>query len=103
MPIARLYGLTLRSALPLPRTRRAARGPADIAVVHGRAAAFAALRRVLAPPLAGTWFEERALPDGRRYPRWDGLFEFFVAAERRGIVARRLTPASATPSPLEPY
>src|SRR5204863_525113 len=81
----------------LARTRRAARGPADIAVVHGRAAAFAALRRVLAPPLAGTWFEERALPDGRRYLRWAGLFEFIVAADGRRIVSRRLAPASETP------
>ncbi|PYN03656.1 MAG: hypothetical protein DME02_23120 [Candidatus Rokuibacteriota bacterium] len=93
----------MRSALPLPRTRRAARGPADIAVVHGRAAAFAALRRVLAPPLAGTWFEERALPDGRRYLRWAGLFEFIVAADGRRIVSRRLAPASETPRAFETY
>ena len=73
MPIAQLYGLRLRSALPLPRARRGAPGPADVAIVRGQAAAFAGLRRVLAPPLSGRWFEERALPDGRRYLRWARL------------------------------
>jgi len=103
MPIAQLYGLRLRSALPLPRVRRAARGPADVAIVRGRAAAFAALRRALAPPLAGRSFEERALPDGRRYLRWAGLFEFIVAADGRRIVSRRLAPAAQMPRAFETY
>jgi hypothetical protein len=103
MPIAQLYGLRLRSALALPRARRGARGPADVAIVRGRAAPFAALRRALAPPLAGTWFEERVLPDGRRYLRWAGLFEFIVAADGRRIVARRLAPAARMPRAFETY
>ena len=102
MPIAELYGLRLRSALPLPRAQRG-RGPADVVIVRGRATAFAALRRALAPPLTGRWFEERALPDGRRYLRWARLFEFLVAADGRRIVARRLPSVARTPRAFETY
>jgi hypothetical protein len=103
MPIAQLYGLRLRSALPLPRARRGARGAADVTIVRGRAASFATLRRELAPPLAGRWFEERALPDGRRYLRWADLFEFIVAADGRRIVARRVPSAARRPRAFETY
>jgi hypothetical protein len=103
MHLAALYGLRLRSALPLPRAHRRARGPADVAIVRGRAAAFAVLRRGLVPPLAGRWFEARALPDGRRYLRWAGLFEFVVAANGRRIVARRLAPEAKMPRAFETY
>jgi hypothetical protein len=102
MLIAQLYGLRLRSALALPCAQRA-RGPADVAIVRGRAAAFAALRRALAPPLSDRWFEERALPDGRRYLRWADLFEFIVAAHGRRIVARRLAPVNQMPRAFETY
>ena len=104
MPIAQLYGLRLRSALPLPRARRGTRGRrADVVIVRGRARAFAAIRRAVAPPLRGRWFEERALPDGRRYLRWTDLFEFIVASDGRRIVARRLPSAAHMPRAFETY
>ena len=104
MPIAELYGLRLRSALPLPRARRRGRGPADVAIVRGRAAEFAAVRRALAPALhRAWWFEDRALADGRRYVRWAGLFEFLVGADGRSVMARRLPAAAAMPRAFETY
>jgi len=111
MPLADLYGLRLRSALPLPRSRRgarlpprSARGSADLAIVRGTPAAFSAVRRALEPALDGErWFEERTLVDGRRYLRWAGLFEFLIAADGRRIVARRLAPASRTRGAFETY
>ena len=104
MSTRELYGLRLRSALPLPRTRPDARGPADVEIVRGRAAEFAAVCRGLDPPLhPGWWFEDRALADGRRYLRWASLFEFLVAADGRRIVARRLAGAAAMPRAFETY
>jgi hypothetical protein len=102
MPIAELYGLRLRSALPLPRAVRP-RGPVDVEIVRGRALEFAAVRRALDPPLSGRWFEDRVLADGRRYLRWTGLFEFLVAADGRLIVARRLARAARIPRAFETY
>jgi hypothetical protein len=103
MPTGELYGLRLRSALPLPRAHRAA-APADVDIVTGRAAQFAEVRRGLRPPLrSARWFEDRALVDGRRYLRWAGLFEFLVAADGRLIVARRLRGAARVPRAFETY
>lgn len=103
MPAAELYGLRLRSALPLPRTHRAA-GLADVDIVTGRASQFAEVRRALRPPLrSARWFEDRTLADGRRYLRWAGLFEFLVAADGRLIVARRLPGAARVPRAFETY
>src|SRR5262245_34994159 len=103
MPTAELYGLRLRSALPLPPTRHAA-GPADVEIVRGEAAQFAEVRRALEPPLrSARWFEDRLLADGRRYLRWTGLFEFLVAADGRLIVARRLRHAARMPHAFETY
>jgi len=103
MPTAELYGLRLRSALPLPGTHRAA-GPADVDIVTGRASQFAEVRRALRPPLGSArWFEDRALADGRRYLRWAGLFEFLVASDGRLIVARRLRGAARAPRAFETY
>src|SRR5215468_624363 len=104
MPTAELYGLRLRSALPLPRAPLVPCGPADVDIVRGSAAQFAAVRRALRPPLAASrWFEDRVLPDGRRYLRWAGLFEFVVAADGRLIVARRLHRAALLPRAFETY
>ena len=103
MPTAELYGLRLRSALPLPRARRAD-GPADVQIAHGTAEQFAAVRSALDPPLRpGRWFEDRVLADGRRYLRWAGLFEFLVAVDGRLIVARRLRNAARAPRAFETY
>ena len=99
-----VYGLRVRSALPLPRACRDAQGGADVEVVSGRAAAFTAVRAGLAPPLGrGRWFEERTLADGRRYLRWAGLFEFLVSPDGRHIAARRLARPARMPRAFETY
>lgn len=104
MPTTELYGLRLRSALPLPGARSRAGEPADVEIVRGRAADFAPVRRALDPPLhPDWWFEDRALPDGRRYLRWAGLFEFLVAPDGGRVVARRLRGAATIPRAFETY
>jgi len=104
MPTAELYGLRLRSALPLPRACASAGGPADVEIVRGSAADMAAVWRTLVPPVDPTrWFEDRTLVDGRRYLRWAGLFEFVVAVDGTHITARRLGGASRMPRAFETY
>src|SRR5690349_8355036 len=104
MRTSELYGLRLRSALPLPRALGPGGGGADVAIVRGRAADFAAVHRTLDPPLHPEWwFEDRALPDGRRYLRWAGLFEFLVGAHGTRVTARRLRGAVALPRAFETY
>jgi len=99
-----LYGLRLRSAMPLPGVRRHERRRADVEITRGRAAAFAAVRRTLHPRLDGRrWFEDRMLSDRRRYLRWRGLFEFLVAADGRRIVARPLPGLARMPLAFETY
>ena len=104
MSTGELYGLRLRSAMPLPGVRRHERRRADVEITRGRAAAFAAVRRTLHPRLDGRrWFEDRMLSDRRRYLRWRGLFEFLVAADGRRIVARPLPGLARMPRAFETY
>jgi len=100
----RLYGLRLRSALPLPAPadRRATRPDTEIAC--GSAGRFAAIRRASGGPIDPTrWFHLRALPDGSRYLCWTGLFEFLVDRGGRRILARPLAGARAMPRAFETY
>jgi hypothetical protein len=102
--IYRLYGLRLRSALPLPAPvdRRARRSDTEIA--HGSAARFAAIRRATGGPIdPARWFHDRVLPDGGRYLCWTGLFEFLVERGGRRILARPLAGAPAMPRAFETY
>jgi hypothetical protein len=104
MPTADLYGLRVRSALPLPRAGVRARGVSDVDIVRGRAAELDAVRRSLVPPLDGRrWFEDRMLADNRRYLRWVDLFEFVLSADGRRITARRLAQAAGMPRAFETY
>lgn len=101
-----LYGLRLRSALPLPGARSRVRsgGDGDVDIVVGRAVEFAAVRGDLDPPVdAARWFEHRRLDDGRRYVRWAGLFEFVIAADGGRISARRVAHAPGTGRAFETY
>ncbi len=82
----RLYGLILRSSLPLggPRARA---GRTDLELVPERRGwptgwLSASQRR--------QWFACRRLPDGSMYLRWRGLFEFLVAPSGRTVRWRKL-------------
>jgi hypothetical protein len=81
-----LYGLSVRSSLPLPgaRTREAA----DVIL--------ASWRTVPTGPAAGGrgWFACHRLPDDSTYLRWRGLAEFVVSGDGRRIAWRRSLGAS---------
>jgi len=104
VPTAELYGVRVRSALPLPHARGGRGGAPDVDIVRGRAAELDDVRASLVPSLDGRrWFEERVLSDGRRYLRWAKLFEFVVGADGRRITARRLRHAAGMPRAFETY
>ncbi len=90
-----LYGLRVRSAIPLPFPSLAGRGRATVTVRRRSAAFFARLRRRLGLGRHdGPWFRRARLPDGGEYLRWTGLFEFRVSADGCEITARSLNGAS---------
>ena len=85
----RLYGLAVRSSLPLPGPRISAR--ADVELVAARGSA------TWGPPLdagANQWFVHRRLPGGGTFVRWRGLFEFVISPDGRRIEWRRLPRAT---------
>ena len=96
----RLYGLRLRSVLPLPAPPEGS-GPVDADIVRGSGARFARVRAALDPLDAAAWFQHRPLADGAHYLRWSGLFEFLVERGGRRIVCRAL--AGAAPRAFETY
>ncbi len=88
----RLYGLALRSPIPLPCASARARGPTvSIAVGEALTACDAAPGGGPAP---ADWFSYSRFADGSAYLRWSGLFDFVVSADGRRIASRRLEGAS---------
>jgi hypothetical protein len=67
---------------------------ADVALRKGSPSRFARVRREL-PPLSETapWVTA-LLPDGSRYLRWTGAFDFLIAADGREIECHPLAPGS---------
>lgn len=87
-----VYGLRIESAWPLPYSRVPAPRLANVSLVRGTTQAF---RRALGdvtvvdgPALWGT----ASLPDGSRYLRWSGAFEFLIPSGGRSVTCRPLTP-----------
>ncbi len=90
----RLYGLLLRSVLPLPGPEFGS-GTAAVEVFHGSASLFSRARTEAGISLeAGDWFAHARLSDGSDYLRWSGLFEFLVSAEGQRIACCELNGAS---------
>jgi len=82
----RVYGLSLKSHLPLSCLPGTEHVLADVELVDGRDALFAqACRDARAKPDPTGWFCHRQLGDGSDYLRWNGLFEFLVSADGRRI------------------
>ena len=91
----RLYGLLLRSVLPLPGPEFAGSGTAGVEVFHGSNSLFSRARSEAGIRLkAGDWFAHARLPDGSHYLQWSGLFEFLVSPDGRRIACRTLNGAS---------
>lgn len=86
-----VYGLRVDSAWPLPYSRGAAASLANVSLLRGTAAAF---RRALGPisvPDGPSPWATASLPDGSRYLRWSGAFEFLIPQDGRVITCRPLT------------
>ncbi len=86
-----VYGLRLRSIIPLPCLAPAGPGPVEADVVNGSPAIFSRVYRTIGSEPNGTpWFKHARLPDGSDYLRWSGLFEFLISANGRKIACRSL-------------
>ena len=87
-----VYGLRLESAWPLPYSRVPAPCLASVSLLRGTTAAFqhalGDIEVIDGPALWGT----AALPDGSRYLRWSGSFEFLIPRDGQSITCRPLTP-----------
>lgn len=90
-----LYGVRLKSVLPLPGTPQLGWGNVAIELCNGSASLFAqARRRARISPEKGGWFHCARLPDRSTYLRWSELFEFLVSVDGRRIAFRELDGAS---------
>jgi len=91
----RLYGLLLRSVLPLPGPEFAGSGAARVELFRGSTSLFSRARRQAETTQPkGKWFRHIRLSDGADYIEWSGLFEFLVSADGHRIACRALNGAS---------
>ena len=87
-----MYGLRLDSAWPLPYSRVPAASLASVSLLKGTIAAFQnALGDIDVAEGPARW-ATASLPDGSRYLRWSGAFEFLIPPNGRSITCRPLTP-----------
>lgn len=90
-----LYGVHLKSVIPLPGPEISTSGQVAIALLSGPSSLFSRARRQ-----AGIcsnekeWFRHAELSDGSDYLRWTGLFEFVISADGRRIACHELNGAS---------
>jgi hypothetical protein len=91
----RVYGLSLKSALPLPCPVQADPVSVTAELAAGSAPIFAKARAKAANALDDArWFQQAPLADGSTYLRWSGLFEFLISPAGRRITCRALNGAS---------
>jgi len=97
-----LYGVRLKSVMPLPGPEIASSGQAAIELLSGPSSLFSRARRE-----AGIcaeekeWFAHAGLSDGSDYLQWSGLFEFIVSAGGHRIACRELD--NASPESFQTY
>ncbi len=91
-----LYGVCIRSVVPLPGPKLAGSGKVAIDLFNGSASLFSRARREagISPEERGEWFQHARLSDGSDYLQWSELFEFLIAADGRRIACRELNGAS---------
>lgn len=86
------YGLRLESAWPLTYSRVPAPYLANISLLKGTTTAFRrALGKITVIDGPALW-GMASLPDGSRYLRWSGAFEFLIPPDGRSVTCRPLTP-----------
>lgn len=86
-----VYGLRIESAWPLPYPYTPAPFLAEVALRKGSAARFERALNTLQIPPNGTPWHTMALPDGSRYLRWFGVFEFLILQDGRSVLCRPLS------------
>ena len=85
----RLYGLFLRSELPLPCPELQESHQDAVDLFEAPDSLFVHARQnTSSEPKPGDWFQHTRLSDGSDYLRWSGLFEFLVSPEGRRIACR---------------
>lgn len=90
-----LYGVRLKSVVPLPGPETTSSERAAIELLSGSASLFSRARREAGICAEGKeWFSHAGLSDGSDYLQWSGLFEFIVSADGRRITCRELNGAS---------
>lgn len=90
-----LYGVRIKSVLPLPGPETTSSGRAAIELLSGSASLFSRARTEAGIcPEEKEWFSHAGLSDGSDYLRWSGLFEFIVSADGHRIVCRELNRAT---------
>ena len=84
-----LYGIQVRTPWPVAGVA-ATKQPWDAEFLRGDPAMLDEAAGYLDPAQRGQWAQHAVLPDGSRYRRWRGLFDFLVAPDARQIHARLL-------------
>jgi len=87
-----VYGLRLDSAWPLPYSRVPAASLARVSLLKGTTAAFEHALGDINVPDGPAFWATASLPDGSRYLRWSGAFEFLIPKNGRTVTCRPLTP-----------
>ncbi len=86
-----VYGLRLKSVIPLPCPVSTRSGPVEAEIVAGSADLFHRAWKAAGFESNGApWFRHARLADGSDYLRWSGLFEFLIARDGRRIACRSL-------------
>jgi hypothetical protein len=91
-----VYGITVRSTMPLDCPISTAPGRAGIELYAAPSSTFR--KAVPDTIVAGSdtrWFRHMALPDGADYLRWSKLFEFLISQDGRRIACRALNGVSS--------
>jgi len=93
--VHQLYGIRVRSTLPLAGPCSVEPGPADVELRTSPSSLFDSLPGRQPPsPEIDDWFQHLSLPDGSDYLRWTGLFEFLVSPDGQRIACHALKGAS---------
>jgi hypothetical protein len=93
--IHHLYGIDIRTPWPVAGVPGSPEGRWDVEFIEGDARTLDAAAAHVPPAQAGWWAQYADLPDGSRYRRWTGLFEFLVTPNARRIHARTLNDTGA--------
>ena len=97
-----MYGLLVRSQVPLVGPRKTRPGRPDIEFVMASASLRTpTVQRQLARSDADDWFHHAALDDGSTYLLWTKLSEFWISADGRRIACRAFD--GTTPETIHTY